>query len=117
MTSKSMLRMMTETVSTKRRPAVSSDGKQSAPVAYLSSLKVTPIDPLNTDEFHNIIIRYKIESPQRLYGCFCQSTEDVRIGDVIVYGSREFTLKGCGDWSYYGERFYEMILEEMVNVG
>jgi len=117
MISNSMKRMMTVTVSTKRRPSVSSDGKQSAPIAYLTALKVTPIDPLNTDEFHNIIIRYKIENPQRLYACFSASTEDLRIGDVIVYGDREFNLKGCGDWDDGTNRLYEMILEELVNVG
>lgn len=116
MISNSMKRMMSFTVSTKRRPAVSSDGKQSGPVTYLTSLKVTPIDPLNTDEFHNIIIRYKIESPHRLYACFAESTQDVRIGDIIVHGNREFTLKGCGDWYDGKEHLYEMILEEMVNV-
>lgn len=117
MISNSMKRMMRVTVSTKRRPPVSSDGKQGAAVAHLTSLKVTPIDPLNTDEFHNIIIRYKIENPQRLYACFSAATEDVRIGDIIVYGGREFTLKGCGDWDDGANRLYEMILEEMVNVG
>jgi hypothetical protein len=111
-----MKRMMSVTVSTKRRPSVSSDGKQSAPTTFLTSLKVTPIDPLNTDEFHNIIIRYKIENPHRLYGCYCASNEDVRIGDVIVWDNREFNLKGCGDWIINGSHLYEMILEELVNV-
>lgn len=117
MISNSMKRMMSHTVSTKRRPPVSSNGKQGAPVTHLTSLKVTPIDPLNTDEFHNIVIRYKIENPQRLYACFSESTQDVRIGDVIVYGDREFNLKGCGDWYDGAEHLYEMILEELVNVG
>lgn len=115
MISNSMQRMMSYTVSTKRRPAVASSGKQLAPVAYLSSLKITPIDPLNTDELHNIIVRYKIESPERLYACFSETTADVRIGDILVWGTREFTLRGCGIWNDGNENLYEIILEEHVN--
>ena len=63
MISSSMKRMMRYTVSTKRRPAASSDGKQGVPVVHLASLKTTPIDPLNTDEFHNLILRYNIQEP------------------------------------------------------
>lgn len=116
MISKSMRRMMSYTVSTKRRPATTSVGKQGAPVAYLASLKTTPIDPLNVDEFHNIILRYKIEAPERLYGCYTETTADVKVGDIIVYGSREFTLKGVGTWNDGVENLYEMILQELINV-
>lgn len=110
-----MKRMMRYTVSTKRRPAPTADGKQGVPVTYLTSLKITPIDPLNTDEFHNLILRYKIEEPYRMYGAYCETTQDVQIGDIIVWNGREFLLKGCGVWDDVDETLYEMILTEMVS--
>lgn len=114
MISSSMKRMMRYTVSTKRRPAADSTGKQAAPVLHLASLKVTPIDPLNTDEFHNLILRYNIQEPYKLFGCYCETSEDVAIGDVIVWNDREFLLKGCGVWNDGPETLYEMVLTEMA---
>ena len=114
MISNSMKRMMRYTVSTKRRPAADANGKQGVPVTHLASLKTTPIDPLNTDEFHNLILRYNIQEPYRLFGCYCETTEDVAIGDIIVWNGREFLLKGCGIWDDGAETLYEMVLSEMV---
>ena len=114
MISSSMKRMMRYTVSTKRRPAADANGKQAAPVTHLTSLKTTPIDPLNTDEFHNLILRYNIQEPYRLFGCYCETTQDVAIGDVIVWNGREFLIKGCGIWNDGTETLYEIILTEMV---
>lgn len=107
---------MSYTVSTKRRPPVSVDGKQLAPVAHLASLKVTPIDPLHTDEFHNIIVRYKLERPERMLACYSESSADVRIGDIFIHNGREYTVKGCGTWYDGNENLYEIILEDHVNV-
>lgn len=109
-----MKRMMRYTVSTKRRPVPDADGKQGAPVIYLASLKVTPIDPLSTDEFHNLILRYKIEEPYRVFGCYCETTADIRAGDVIVWNNREFLIRGLGVWDDVEETLYEIVLTEMA---
>lgn len=110
----SMKRMMRYTVSTKRRPAPDANGKQGVPVTYLATLKVTPIDPLNTDEFHNLILRYKIEEPYKVFGCYCETTADIKAGDVIVWNSREFLIKGVGIWDDKNDTLYEIILTEMA---
>lgn len=115
MISNSMRRAMTYTVSTKRRPVPDSNGKQGVPVTYLTALKTTPIDPLNTDEFHNLILRYNLEEPYRIFGSYCETTQDVQSGDIIVWNGREFVVRGLGVWDSGLETMYEMILVEMAS--
>ena len=52
------------TASTKR--SAFSDGKSGAPVAYLTSLAITPLDPVTQD----IVERLALESPVRLLETF-----------------------------------------------
>lgn len=116
MISSAMKHMMCVTVSTKRRPAPDANGKQAAPQPYLTSLKITPIDPLNLDEFHNIIERYGIKAPQRLRACYTQTTADLRMGDILVFDGKEYTIKGLGPWYGDPEYTYEIILSEKMDV-
>ena len=115
MITSAMKRMMSVTVSTKRRPAPDANGKQLAPQPYLTSLKITPIDPLNLDEFHNIVERYGIKAPQQLRACYSQTNQDIRVGDIIVCNGREYTIEGLGPWHGDPEFTYEIILSEKYN--
>lgn len=114
MTSGSMKRMMRYTVTVLRRPDPDDEGKQAMPEVHLHTLRTTPIDPLNTDEFHNLIIRYKIPEPYRIFGCYAETTADVQVGDVLCWKGREFLLRGLGTWNTGDEDLYEMILTEMA---
>ena len=116
MISSAMKRMMSITVSTKRRPAPDVNGKQQAPQAYLTALKMTPIDPLNTDEFHNVIERYGIKAPTQLRGAFSQTDQDLAVGDIIVYDGKEYVIKGLGPWVGDPEATYEIIMVVHIDV-
>ena len=115
MISSAMRHMMSVTVSTKRRPAPDVTGKQQAPQTYLTSLKITPIDPLSVDEFHNIQERYNIKGPIELRGCYSQTNADVRVGDIIVHNGREYVIKGLGPWHGDPEYTYEIVLTDHID--
>lgn len=115
MISSAMKRMMSFTVSTKRRPLPDTSGKQAAPTTYLAKLKTTPIDPLSIDEFHNIRERFGIDGPSIMYGAYTQTTQDVRVGDIIVSEGIDYVIKGLGRWRGSPEDVYEMVLVEHVN--
>lgn len=115
MPSPSMTRMMCRTVDVKRRPTVSDDGKQAAPTVVIEDLAITPIDPLDVDEFHNIVDRYGIKNPVKLRGCYTMITTEIRTGDIFVDGDKEYTVKGLGPWWGDPETFYEIVLQEHVN--
>lgn len=111
MPSAAMKLMMCYTASTKRRPATGATGIQAAPTTYLTALKITPIDPLNEE----LILRLKIESPVRHRVCYTTTDQDIAMGDVLVYGGREYIVRGLGEWFDHGEWFYEIIVELPTN--
>ena len=58
-------RMATVTASTKRNPAITS-GKRGAPVANLTGVKCTPLDPISED----LANRLELETPHELLVSF-----------------------------------------------
>ena len=111
MTSRALARLATIAASTKRSPAIS-DGIRSGPQTYLSSIKVTPLDPV-TEEIRR---RPGLETPHELLMCYAVGDLDIKAGDILVVGSNEYPIKAVGEWyeSPQGNDDYcQLIIEDL----
>jgi hypothetical protein len=83
-----MIGTPTATASTKRNPAATG-GKIAEPAPYLESvtLAFAPLPAsLRTME------TYRLESPRKSFETGLMGTVDIREGDVLVYGGREYRV-------------------------
>ncbi|MBN1815327.1 MAG: hypothetical protein JXA14_26080 [Anaerolineae bacterium] len=96
MTSASFARMATVTASTKRPPAFS-NGKRGNPTAHLAGVACLPLDPLSPDEIRAITPAGRT---QELLQTFCQGGLDIKEGDFLVVGSKEYPIKFVGEWTW-----------------
>lgn len=100
--------MATVTCSTKRLPAYSGS-KRGDPVANLTGLKCTPLDPLDA-ELRNLPV---LTSPYEALQTFIRRDPDIQEGDRLVVGSAEYTIRAVEDWTWGNDVFLRLILEEL----
>lgn len=103
-----MRRFLTVTASTKRAPALSS-GKRGAPVAYVTSLLCTPLDPVDPE----LRQRLALNTPHELLQTFVREEYDIVEGDVLVVGSDEYPIRSCAEWDWHGVEYRRLILEDL----
>jgi hypothetical protein len=87
--------LATVTASTKRAAAPVS-GKTSAPVANLTSLKCTPLDPVDAE----LSKRLGLDTPHELLQTFVDGGLDIREGDTLTVGSVDYPIRACEDWTW-----------------
>lgn len=111
--SASFRRMANVTASTKRPPPVI-DGQRDEPQPYLVDIKTTPLDPADTQKARDLAFRLQQENGKmyELLQCFTESTNDIREGDVLVVGSREYPVRSTGDWAWRGSTYLQLLLED-----
>lgn len=102
------LRAATITASTKRAPA-SSGGKRGQPVAYLTEIRVTPLDPVDAETRQ----RLALNTPHELLQTFAHGGLDILEGDVLVVGTTEYPVRSAGQWAWRGSEFVHLVLEEL----
>lgn len=107
--SKLWARRLNVTASTKRSPAPVS-GKVGAPVTNLASLRVSPLDPATNE----VQARFGSGAPEMLLQCFANAV-DVRAGDRLVVGDKEYPIRGVADWAgmYPASAFKVLVLEDI----
>jgi hypothetical protein len=107
--SSSFAKFATVTASTKRSPGVSG-GKRGAPATEIAELSCTPLDPVQPE----VAFRAGLENPFELLETFVDGTLDIKEGDILVVGSREYPIKSAAEWTWRrsGSRFLHLILEE-----
>jgi hypothetical protein len=103
-----MRRFLTETASTKRPPAISS-GKRGTPATKISSLKCTPLDPVDPE----LRQRLAINTPHELLQTFVNGGLDILEGDFLVYGATDYPIRSCAEWKWRGVVFQRLILEDL----
>lgn len=103
----SFTRRLTVSASTKRNPAPSG-GKVATPVVNLASLNVAPLDPVSSE----MMARYGTGAPEVLLQTFCPAV-DVKVGDRLVVGSKEYPIRAVSDWDGMGSinAFKVLVLE------
>lgn len=98
----------TITASTKRSPAVAS-GKRGAPVAYLTDIELTPLDPLDPETRQ----RLALETPHELLQAFGDGGLDILEGDLLVVDGREYPVRYAAEWLWRGSSFVHLALEDL----
>ena len=83
--------------STKRSESLGS-GRTGAPITHLSALAITPLWPLQQGTVRELAI----ESPREFKEAYTvpdgDVLPDVREGDVLVVGGREYPVWWVGEW-------------------
>jgi hypothetical protein len=100
----------TVTASTKRPPAIAG-GKRGTPAANLTSLKCTPLDPVDSE----IRERFGLNAPMELLQTFVEGGLDIKEGDLLVVSSVEYPIRAVGDWHWPPDtaNYLHLILEQL----
>lgn len=109
--SKAFALMTTVTANTKRRPSASG-GIIGAPVTNLTSIKVTPLDPVDPELRDSIP---GLAGKAELLQCYVAGGEDIQEGDILVVSNVDYPIRAVEDW-YYGYEsadYQVLILEEI----
>lgn len=111
--SASFRRLATVTASTKRPPPVV-NGQRDEPQAYLANLKVTPLDPADSQKARDLAFRLQQENGKmyELLQCFTEATNDIIEGDVLVVSGNEYPVRSTGDWVWRGATYLQLLLED-----
>ena len=107
--SQALRRLATLTASTKRTPALSS-GKRGAPVAYLSGLLCTPLDPVDPETRQ----RLQLDTPHELKQTFVRGMVDIVEGDLLVVAAVEYPVRAVAEWAAStrgGDAYLHLTLE------
>jgi hypothetical protein len=93
-----------------KRPPVVAGGKQGADVVYLEYILVTPIDPADAE----IASRAGLATPFNTWSTFTKE-QDIKIGDTLVYGERQFKIKSVFPGVFWGagDNWNHLIMEEL----
>jgi len=108
----SFAKLMTVTASTKRSPAFTGTDptkKRGVPVANITSLLITPLDPMG-GETQGVNI---LATPVQLYECFTESGQDIINGDVLTVSSRDYSIRAVENWTYKNGTYLHLIVEDM----
>ncbi len=95
MASLSFTRMATSTAATKR-PATMSGGIRAAPVANLSSIACTPLDPVDAE----VRQRIGLEGPHTVFESFVEGSQDILVGDIFTVESIDYDIKEIESWEW-----------------
>lgn len=105
MASPSFLKMAIVTASTKR--ATMSGALQGPPIANLSGIKCTPLDPVDAET----LTRLKLDSAYQLRQAFTDASLDIVKGDVLIVSSVEYPIKAVETWSWRGSNYLRLVVE------
>lgn len=112
--SASFRRIANVTASTKRPPAMDSQGQRGDPEPHLSEVKVTPLDPAETQVARDLAFRLQQENNRvyTLLQSFTELSNDVLEGDVLVVAGREYPVRMVGVWTWRKSEYLHLVLEE-----
>lgn len=102
-----MKRFLTVTASTKRAPAISS-GKRGTPVTQVTSLRCTPLDPVDPE----LRQRLALNTPHELLQTFTAETA-IAQGDLLVVSGVEYPIRSCAEWVWRGTTFRHLVVEDL----
>ncbi len=108
MTSLAFLRQLTVHASTKRNPIVNGQRGEPTADAGLPDLLITPLMPASDGTIRRMVL----DTPTRLLEAFTER-HDVRDGDVLVVGNREYPIKAVFTWDWRGEEFIHLVVEDL----
>lgn len=103
--------ILSEVISTKRSPTVSS-GKRGSPVVYLTDIASSPLDPVSPE----VALRVPGKAPHELLQVFVLADHDIREGDILVDSNgKEYPIKSVAEWKWPigNTMFLHLVLEDL----
>jgi len=105
-----MRRQMTQTAAIKRPPKpTGTPVKGGAMVVLHPAINCTPLDPVNAET----AARAGLQTPHGVLRTFVDDGLDVREGDYLVVGGKDYPVRAASTWAWRGSSFQELILEEL----
>ena len=102
-------RLASQTVSTKRNPAISG-GKRGTATTLVATLACLPLDPVDPE----LRRRMALDTPHELLQTFAQGTLDIMEGDILVHKGVDYPIRSCAEWiDFHGGTFIHLILENL----
>jgi hypothetical protein len=109
MTSRSFKRMAVERCDIKRSP-VTAGGRIGTPVAYLSDLPCTPIDPVDAE----VRQRPLFQAINEIVQTFISTDETITEGMLLVNRGVTYTIRAVEDWTHFRNETYLRLIMEQV---
>ena len=110
MTSVTLKRVTTVTVSTKR--AVVTDLKRAAATTYLTGLYAAPLDPVDP----GLKATLELNTPHELLQTTINGSPDILAGDILVVGSSEYPILSVAEHAAVTSgsgAYVELIVEDL----
>lgn len=110
MTGKTLLRIASVTAATKR--AVLTGQKRAAATTFLTSLKITPLDPVDPE----VRVTLNLNTPHELLQTTINGSPDILEGDILVVGSKEYPIRSVAEHPAVSSgvgAFVELIIEDL----
>ncbi len=103
------VRRMTSVIASTKRSQVTI-GKRTEPTLFLALVKCAPLDPVDPETKE----RMRLDSPYGLLQTFTDDAGyDIRKGDVLVVGNKEYPIKEVAVWAVGSSKFLHLFLEEL----
>ena len=99
-------RRLAKVVANTKRAPVISGGKRGAPATNLIGLRCLPLDPVSAE----LAQRVGLSTPHETLQTAVDAALDVKEGDVLVVGSREYPIRACEEWEWRGSRYLRLVL-------
>jgi hypothetical protein len=98
------------TASTKRPPVISS-GKRGAAATNISSLRCTPLDPVDPEIRQRLILN----TPNELLQTYTEGGLDIVEGDILTVSSVDYPIRAVGEWYWPvdGTNTCYLVLEDL----
>lgn len=103
-----VIRLMPNIVETKRPPDVT-NGRRSEPVTYLTNVRCSNLFPVEAE----VAQLLPNKSPKELLQAFVPGTSDVKEGDILVFGSREYPIRAAAEWALRSKAVTHLIVEDL----
>lgn len=104
---KSFGALATVACSTKRPPPITG-GKRGPATTYLTDLACTPLDPVDAE----VRQTFQLDTAHELLQTFVTGDPDVRQGDVLVVGGKDYPIKAAAEWAWRDTVTVHLILED-----
>lgn len=101
-------KLATVTAQTKRAPAISG-GKRGEMEFHLANFKCTPLDVVDAE----LRQRLTLDTPHELLQTFVDGNLDIREGDLLVVGGKEYPIRAVADWTWRGSVYRHLVVEDL----
>ncbi len=111
--SASFARLAVITASTKRPPAIGSDGRRGLPTARLGLVKCWPLDPAEQQRVRDLAARLgmALDAPLDVLQTMTDGNQDIKEGDILVVNSIEYPIRNVDDWYWRGSKYLVLLVE------